>query len=574
DVWPDEPMGDGAAALRYRFQWNYPLFFSPHPPHALYAAANVLFRSTDRGASWEALSGDLTRDDKTKQGPSGGPITKDNTSVEYYATIFAAAESPLERGVLWTGSDDGLVHVSRDDGKTWANVTPSALPEWARINSVEPHPQNPGGLYLAATRYQLDDRTPYLFRTLDYGATWTRIDAGIEREHFTRVVRADPERAGLLFAGTENGLYASFDDGAHWQRFQLGLPLVPITDLAVKDGDLIAATQGRGYWILDDLTALREATREILAKPLHLFAARAALRRISGGGRASGAVLRYRLSTALAESKDLSLEIRDAEGTVIRRFTRRPSEGEKPSERGGERENLAVLPGEAGLNEFVWNLQWPGAEKPSGVVLWNGDLSGPRALPGTYTAVLSCGAERAEIAFEVRRDPRSDATLEEMQANFAFHREVLALIDRIHRELRTVREVRSQLSALEKRLGAEIPPRLKEASAALQEKMRAAEETLHQTKSESSQDPLNFPVRLNDKLAKLTEMVRGSDRAPTAQARAVLQELSPRAEAAIAQLESLWLEELAKLNALIAELGVPALSLPPTRTASSAEQAK
>src|SRR5207302_1216768 len=229
------------------------IFFSPHDPRVLYAAGNVLFKTTNEGQSWQAISPDLTRDDKSKQGPSGGPITKDNTSVEYYCTIFAAAESPLEKGLLWCGSDDGLVHVSKDAGKSWTKVTPPDLPEWAQINSIEPDPFHKGGLYVAATRYKLDDFRPYLYHTTDYGQTWKKMVAGIPEQHFTRVIRADPGRAGLLYAGTEQGMYISFDDGAHWQSLQLNLPIVPITDLAIKNQDLIVATQGRSFWVLDDL---------------------------------------------------------------------------------------------------------------------------------------------------------------------------------------------------------------------------------------------------------------------------------------------------------------------------------
>ncbi|HVT18138.1 MAG TPA: glycosyl hydrolase [Thermoanaerobaculia bacterium] len=257
NAWPDNPMGWPAADLAYRFQWNFPIFFSPHPPHALYAAANVLFKSTDEGQSWTAISPDLTRNDKTKQGPSGGPITKDNTSIEYYDTIFTAAESPVRAGVLWAGSDDGLVHVSHDGGRTWSDVTPKDVPAWSQINSLDAHPFEPGGAYFAATLYKSDDTRPLLYKTTDYGRHWSRIDRGIAATDFTRVVRADPARRGLLFAGTEHGIYCSFDDGEHWRALRLGLPVVPVADLAFKDGELIAATQGRGFWALD-LAVLRD----------------------------------------------------------------------------------------------------------------------------------------------------------------------------------------------------------------------------------------------------------------------------------------------------------------------------
>lgn len=271
NVYPNNPMGHGAEDMKYRFQWNFPIFFSLHDPKVLYTTSNQFHRSIDGGQSWETFSPDLTRNAKEKLGPSGGPITKDNTSVEYYSTIFTASESPLKKGVLWSGSDDGLVHVSKDNGKTWENVTPKDLPEWTQINSTEGHPFEEGGLYFAATGYKNGDFAPYLYKTLDYGKTWTKITSGIDGQHFTRVVRADPSKKGILYAGTETGMYISFNDGADWKPFQLNLPIVPITDLTIKDNNLIAATQGRSFWIIDDLTVLHQLSDEIGAKPFHLF---------------------------------------------------------------------------------------------------------------------------------------------------------------------------------------------------------------------------------------------------------------------------------------------------------------
>jgi photosystem II stability/assembly factor-like uncharacterized protein len=259
-VWPDNPMGHGAEEMKYRFQWNFPIFFSPHDPNKLYTASNHLHASTNEGESWELLSPDLTRNDPSKLKSSGGPITQDNTSVEYYCTIFAAAESPVTQGLLWTGSDDGLVHVSKDGGANWSNVTPKGMPEWMMINSVEPSVYDAGTCYIAGTRYKLGDFTPYLYKTTDYGKTWTKITNGIASEHFTRVLREDPKQKGLLYAGTETGMYVSFDDGNNWQPFQLNLPIVPITDLAVKDNNLIVATQGRSLWIMDDLTVIHQVS--------------------------------------------------------------------------------------------------------------------------------------------------------------------------------------------------------------------------------------------------------------------------------------------------------------------------
>jgi photosystem II stability/assembly factor-like uncharacterized protein len=332
--WPDNPMGAGAGELLYRFQWNFPVALSPHDPKVLYTGANVLFRSTDEGESWTAISPDLTRNDKSKQGPSGGPITKDNTSVEYYDTLFAIAESPLAAGVLWVGSDDGLVHLSRDGGGHWLEVTPPGLPAWAQINSIEPSPFDAAAAYFAATLYKSDDQHPYLWKTADYGRHWTRIDAGIDPTHFTRVVRADPARRGLLYAGTQGGVYVSFDDGSRWRPLQGNLPRVPVTDLTVKEGDLVAATEGRGFWVLDDLAPLRElaAAPGLVDAPVHLFTPRPAYR-ITGGeppedvpglgkNPPAGAIIDYYLRDAPVPGQaPLRIEILDREGKLVRRFT-------------------------------------------------------------------------------------------------------------------------------------------------------------------------------------------------------------------------------------------------------------
>lgn len=363
DPWPDIPMGAGAADLEYRFQWNFPLALSPHDPRVLYAGANVLFKSADEGLSWTAISPDLTRDDKSKQGPSGGPITKDNSSVEYYDTIFAVAESPVAAGVLWVGSDDGLVHVSQDGGAHWQDVTPAGLPAWSQINSIEASPLDAGAAYFAATLYKTDDDRPYLYRTADYGRHWTRIDDGIDRAHFTRVVRADPARRGLLYAGTEGGVYVSFDDGGRWQPLQLNLPRVPVTDLTVKEGDLVAATEGRGFWVLDDLEPLRElaADPKLGAAPVHLFTPRPAYRVGGFGGDGGGsdeepnpsrgAVIDYYLRDEPAAGQPpLEIEILDREGKVVHRYTAaKPGAGKPAGKEGGARqEGNASAAGNAG----------------------------------------------------------------------------------------------------------------------------------------------------------------------------------------------------------------------------------
>jgi hypothetical protein len=277
-VWPDNPMGAGADVLKYRFQWNFPIFFSPHNPKRLYSAGNALFVTENEGASWTQISPDLTTNDKSKQLSSGGPITKDNTSVEYYCTIFTATESELEKDLLWTGSDDGLVHISRDGGKNWTNVTPKSAPQWIMWNAIEVDPYKKGAAYITGTRYKLDDYTPYIYKTEDYGQSWKLITAGIDPMHFTRVMRADKKRSGLLYTGTEFGMYISYSDGERWEPFQLNLPVVPITDLTIKNNDLVVATQGRALWILDDLSLIQQMNPSIKSKALHVFDIQASYR--------------------------------------------------------------------------------------------------------------------------------------------------------------------------------------------------------------------------------------------------------------------------------------------------------
>jgi photosystem II stability/assembly factor-like uncharacterized protein len=613
NVWPDDPMGGGAADLKYRFQWNYPILFSPHDPDMLYAAANVLFRSTNEGRTWEAISPDLTRNDKSKQGPSGGPITKDNTSVEYYGTIFTVAESPLEKGVLWTGSDDGLVHVSRDAGKAWKNVTPKGMPEWMMINSVDAHPFEKGGLYVAGTKYKSDDFRPYLYRTTDYGATWTRIDQGIDPMHFTRVVRADPVRRGLLYAGTEHGVYVSFDDGGRWQPLQLNLPIVPITDLAIKNDELIAATQGRGFWILNGLANLRQLPGDLAPKSPHLFEPAPVLRVMAGGFQAqnaaarnqgtnppAGAVVYYFLDKAPSESvaKEAKLEFLDGDGKVIRSFSGMPA-GTKPAEKAEARtegeeeeqttEETETVPGketekkkpkkdeeeqkapmEAGLNRFAWDLRYGAGKVFPGLILWSGDPFVPMILPGSYQVRLTVGDVTRTAPLQVAKDPRTSATQEDLEAQHRFLMDVRAKIDETHDAIRQVRDVRAQLDDLKQRIedqeAEEKHAKVLDAAKALGEKMTKAEEALYQTKNRSPQDPLNFPVRLNDKLNALANSVGGfGDARPTDQAVQVKEELTRAIDAELARLSEIFAKDLPALNELARTEGISTVILSPSR---------
>ncbi len=523
-AWPQLAIGRPASDLKYRIQWNAPILVSRHDPNVLWHAAQVLLESRDEGQSWREISPDLTRNDKAKQGSSGGPITKDNTGVEVYGTIFALAESPLQKGVLWAGTDDGLVHVTRDGGATWKNVTPKGLPEWTQVNSIEASPHAAGTAYLAGTLYKLGDFTPHLWKTADFGATWTRIDAGVPRDAFTRVVREDPGRQGLLFAGTETGLYLSLDDGRSWARFQRNLPVVPITDLVVKDGDLVVATQGRAFWILDDLSPLRQWKDDVAASKLHLFTPRDAARIPGGGDPAkppkgagqnapAGAVVSFWLKDAPKEAELVSLEILDGE-KVLRRFT-----SEKRDEKAAEEAESPVekpLEPVAGLNRFSWDLR---GLKPSLVpkaVLW-GSKDGPLVAPGRYGVRVTAFGETRTANVEVVPNPAVKFSREELARQAALLAELTTALSRTHETVRVLRDTRAQVAAIAsraKKAGAGLS--VDGAATALDRRLLAAESALVNPKLKSPQDVLNFPPALDHQIVGLLSAVSSADAPPTA----------------------------------------------------------
>lgn len=562
NVYPENPMGSGAEGMKYRFQWNFPIFYSPHDPNILYAAGNHLFKTTNEGQSWQMISPDLTRNVAERMKASGGPITKDNTGVEYYCTIFAACESPYEKDLLWAGSDDGLIHISRDGGKNWENVTPPAsiMPEWMMINSIEPHPFVKGGAYVAGTRYKMDDFQPYLFVTTDYGKTWRKITNGIKKDHFTRVLRADPVRKGLLFAGTESGMYISFDDGANWQSLQFNLPIVPITDLTIKDGDLIAATQGRSLWLIDDLTPLRNWQPATAQKAFELYQPRPAYR--VGGGNSSrdpklhgenlnsGVMVQFFLKNAPDSANVVTLEFMDKDQKLIKRYASNAKE---------RREQLEA---QAGGNRFFWNMRYPDAEGFDGLILWGGGLQGPLAVPGNYFVKLKVGKDSAVQAFEIRKDPRSKATQEDLQAQFTFLIEVRDKLTETHKAIKNIRAMREQLAAYAKRLDKTKDKDLLEQIDRTQKQMTAIEETLYQTKNRSGQDPLNFPIRLNNKLSDLAGVVGLGNFRPTDQAVTVKNDITAKIDAELAKLKAVFSNDLPKINEAIKAKNLDAIVLP------------
>ena len=557
NVWPDDGIGAGADVQRYRFQWNYPIFFSPHNPKRLYAAGNHLFVTENEGRSWQQISPDLTTNDKTRQAPSGGPITKDNTGVEYYCTIFTAAESPIEAGLLWSGSDDGLIHMSRDQGKNWSNVTPSGIPQWMMWNTVEVDPHRPGAAYFVGTRYKLDDFTPYIYKTEDYGKSWTRIDNGIDRMHFTRSIRADRTRKGLLYAGTEYGLYISFNDGKNWQPFQCNLPVSPITDLALKNNDLIVGTQGRSIYVLDDLAMVQQFADSIYRKSWHVFSPAPTVRMNQGrGGYGSsgssgvnapkGIVIPFWVDS-LSENRRFVVRVIDGAGKTIRSFDTQ-----------GEKDKLEIT---SGMNRFNWNLQYPEAEKgPDGLIIWNGIVRGPQAIPGTYKARFVVENDSTEVAFTLLPDPNFKTTPKEYAAQLDFLLTTRDLFSETMVALKQIRAARTQIEEKRKQWSADTIPSLKILFDTTLSQLKAIEETLHQTKAKSGQDVLNHPIRLDDKLSGLSNQVRAGSGGVSKQANEALNEIGGKIREQLVLLKGVQTQQVGAINAKALELKLPAIS--------------
>ncbi|MCY3594584.1 MAG: glycosyl hydrolase [Bacteroidetes bacterium] len=537
NVYPDNPMGHGAEGMKYRFQWNFPIVFSMHDHNVLYAAGNHLFRTTNEGQSWEMMSPDLTRADSTKLGPSGGPITKDNTGVEYYATIFAMAESPHDAQVIWVGSDDGLVHITRDGGDTWTDITPGGMPEWMQINELVAHPMKEGAAYLAGTRYKLDDFSPYIYKTTNYGADWELIVDGIDSQHFTRSVQPDHVHPGLLWAGTESGLYISFDDGQNWNSFQQNLPIVPITDLDWKENDLIVATQGRSFWIMEDVTPLHQLPNIPASSSMWLYDSDLTWRT------GASVNLRYWFKEA-PDSSTTKLKILESDGTLIKSFSV-----------GGD--DLQI---EAGMNVFSWNTRYEDAESFDGLIMWAGNVRGPRAAPGTYRARLIAGEDSLETTFELRKDPRSSSSVEDLQMQFDFLIGIRDKLSEMHRAIKDIRSVRSQIRRIVSNLDEEHAD-IKGAAEALIQKITAIEEMLYQTKNQSRQDPLNFPIRLNNKLAAVASNAAIGDFRPTDQAVEVRDELVRQTDIELGALQVIFETDVPALNEMIWQENIPAINL-------------
>ena len=560
NVWPDNPMGYGAEGMKYRFQWNFPIMFSKHDPNKLYTFSNHVHMSTNEGQSWELLSDDLTRNDPTKLVSSGGPITQDNTGVEYYCTIFAAGESPLKEGLMWVGSDDGLIHLTQDGGKSWNNVTPAQMPEWNMINSIEPSAFDEGTCYVAATRYKMGDFKPYLYKTTDYGQTWTEITNGIEDEHFTRVLREDPNRKGLLYAGTETGMYISFDDGANWRSFQLDLPIVPITDLTIKDENLIVATQGRSLYIIDDLSVLHQLEVADNNADFKLFAPKDSYR-TKGGGRSYG-------NTALTAGANhpsgvvthFYIKDMDAKDEVSLTYTKAGDTLAHFSTKAKERNKKLSV--QKGANTHNWNTRSDGAERLQGMILWAASLGGAKAVPGDYTVHLNINGTTQSQDFKILPDPRAEASVAQMQEQYDFINGVNQTVDKAHQSIKKIRSINSKLSAFVKQYGDdEKVSALVEKAKALKESFSTVEKALYQTQNRSGQDPLNFPIRLTNKLAHVNSLVGRDDFPPTAQDKVVAAELTQKINEQLEDFDALVDQEMKEFNAEFNKLELDYLAI-------------
>jgi photosystem II stability/assembly factor-like uncharacterized protein len=557
NVWPDNPMGYGAEGMKYRFQWNFPIHFSKHNPKRLYTFSNHVHVSEDEGQSWEIISPDLTRNDPEKLKSSGGPITQDNTGVEYYCTIFAANESSLQEGLMWVGSDDGLIHLTRDGGANWENITPPEMPKWLMINSIEPSPFDPAVCYVAGTLYKTGDFEPYLYKTSDYGKTWKKITNGINKEHFTRVLRADPAREGLLYAGTETGMYISFDDGASWNPFQLNLPIVPVTDLTIKENSLIVATQGRSIWMLDDLTVLQQLNSETSNAPMTLFKPKASYRTQGRSGKpsltqgtnlANGVIVYFNLKNYNKEEDSVMLHFKEKDGTLIKTFSTTSKENKLEVKQGG--------------NHFVWNSRYEGAETLDGMIFWSASFSGAKAVPGEYSVELVLNGEVQTQDFTILKDPRAEASVAQMKQQFDFVNAVNKTVDEAHKAIKNIREINKKLSDFENNYGElnETKDLLVEVKS-LKDEFSEIEKALYQTQNKSNQDPLNFPIRLTNKLGHLNRLVTINDFPPTAQDEAVRTELTEKVEMHLKHYNKLISDDLEAFNSAFAKLNLDYLTL-------------
>lgn len=557
NVYPDNPMGYSAADIAERFQWTYPIVFDPQDRGTLYVTSQHVWRSTSQGQIWEKISPDLTRHDPKTLGPSGGPITLDQTGVETFATVFALAPSRLEPDVIWAGSDDGLVHITRDNARTWQDVTPKGVPKFLKITTVEDSPHRPGTAFLTGHRFLLDDFRPYIFKTADYGKSWTRISNGIPADEIARSIREDVVRPGLLYLGTERGVWISFDDGRSWQRLQRNLPTVQVSDLAVTEHDLVIATHGRSFWILDKIDVLRQLDRQGgTARAVQLFKPAPSVRGVD-----EGVMIDYFLPKP---PEKLAIEILDPSGKSIRTFTGSAAETKAKSDDDDEEDGPTPPPTakmKAGLNRFTWDMRYPGFTEFPGMIMWAARNRGPLALPGRYQVQLTADGVKQTQPFEIRIDPRAgNVASVNLARRFELANQIRERVTQANEAVLLIRGIRQQLDSLPNRTADKVILRDAER---LEQRLGAIEGRIYQVRNQSRQDPLNFPIMLNNKLAGLLSVVESAEAAPTEQSFAVFRELSRQLDERIADLNKVLAENLPQLNQRLSRAQLPAIERRP-----------
>jgi photosystem II stability/assembly factor-like uncharacterized protein len=558
NIVPDNPMGYSSIDIPERFQWTYPIVFDPQDKNTLYATSQHVWKSTNAGQSWERISPDLTRHDSATLAASGGPITLDQTGVETFATVFALQPSRLEPDVIWAGSDDGLVHVTRDNGRTWADVTPRSFPKYLKITTIEDSPSRPGTAFLAGNQYLLDDLHPYLFKTTDYGKHWTSIANGIPADEVVHSVREDPARPGLLYLGTERGVWISFDDGLSWQKLQRNLPVTQVADLAVTEHDLVIATHGRSFWVLDNIDVLRQLDRTSGNKAVHLFKPAPAVRDVD-----PGVIIDYYLPKTPAK---LTIDILDPSGKVVRSFTGAAEKPKKEGEDAADDDDFGPKPVpkptiKPGLNRYTWDMHYPGFTEFKGMIFWAARNRGPQALPGQYQVRLDVDGQSEVVPAQIRLDPRATGVSEaDLQKRFDLATRIDAKVSQANDAVLLIRGVRSQIDAAMKQTS---DPAIRRSAEQLERKLGAIEGHIYQTQLRSSQDPLNYPIMLNNKLAALAGVVEDGEAAPTEQAYTVFADLSQRLDRELAAMDQLLGTELPPLNARLVAAHLPLIERKP-----------
>ena len=569
NVWPDNPAGSGAEVMKYRFNWNFPVMFSPNNPNKLYAGSNYLHVSENSGQTWKTISPDLTRNIPETIMSSGGPITQDNTGAEYYANIFAIAESKLEEGVIWVGSDDGLIHITKDGGKTWENITPpkKLSPELNMINSIDPSPFKKGKAYIAATSYKFGDYTPYLYKTEDYGKSWKLITDGINSSYYTRVVRSDEKREGLLYAGTEWGMYISFDDGDSWSKFQLNLPITSIRDLEVKGNDLVVATHGRSFWIIDDLTPLHQLNENnhdddaILFKPdlSYRMAQSGGWNRpnnlLSGQNHPNGVIINYYIKK-LQKDDYLRIDIEDKDGSIIRSFTNNQDKysqalnndknimvgnpvlsNPNDIDNALSSDNLESLSPRNGGNRLIWDMRYPGFESFEGMVLYSSPNVGPKATPGKYNIKMTYNDIVFQEEFEIVKDPRVKISQADYQDQLEFLIDVRDEVSRANQQIIDIRSIKNNMRFILDKTEDNIE--LQEMINKYLNDISVIENNIHMTKNQSRQDPLNFGIRINNRIAFLLADSQRGDYPPTDQSKEFFSQVKEELDIEIINLKAI-----------------------------------